>query len=165
MPSRIVIVGAGISGLSLAYRLHQKLPTAAITLLEQNSRAGGVVWTERLHGFQVENGPNGFLDTKPSTLNLCNELGLHDQLVAANPENSRNRFLFLDGKLQALPNSPLSFLRSPLLSWRGKLAFLSERFRRRRRDLPLRGHAPPPIACRSSAEASSIGRSRLQPAR
>ena len=62
-----------ISGLSLAYRLNQLLPSVEIIVLEQRDRPGGTMWTERRDGFQVEIGPNGFLDNKSSTLALCRE--------------------------------------------------------------------------------------------
>jgi len=133
MPS-VVIVGAGISGLSLAYRLQQRVPDLKITVLERRDRPGGTMWTERRDGFQVEIGPNGFLDNKSSTLDLCRDLGLGDRLLAASEAASRNRYLFLDGKLERLPNSFGSFLRSGILSWRGKLSLLAERYRARRRD-------------------------------
>lgn len=129
---RIIIVGAGISGLTVAWRLQQALPEAGITLLEMGSRPGGTLWTDRLAGFQIETGPNGFLDTKPATLALCRELGLGDCLVAASPAAARNRYLFLNGRLHLLPNSLGSFLTSKLLSWRGKVSLLWERFRRSR---------------------------------
>jgi oxygen-dependent protoporphyrinogen oxidase len=127
---RIVIVGGGISGLSLAYRLEQALPKAAVTILERDTRVGGEVWTEHHNGFTVEAGPNGFLDTKPTTLRLCRDLGLSAQLIPASDVASRNRFLFHRGRLRLLPSSPLGFLRSDILSWRGKFSILAERFRR-----------------------------------
>jgi oxygen-dependent protoporphyrinogen oxidase len=133
MPT-IAIVGAGISGLALAYRIQQARPDVEITLLEQRERSGGTVGTVRRDGFQVEIGPNGFLDTKPSTLSLCRELGLGEQLLTASESASRNRFLFLDGRLRKLPTGLVSFLFTDLLSWRGKLAILRERFRPARRD-------------------------------
>jgi oxygen-dependent protoporphyrinogen oxidase len=125
----VVIVGAGISGLALAYRLQQSRADCTVTVLEQRPRPGGTVWTERHDGFQVEHGPNGFLDTKPSTLALCRELGLAEQLLAASESASRNRFLFLRGRLRRLPTGLASLLFTDLLSWRGKLAILAERFR------------------------------------
>jgi oxygen-dependent protoporphyrinogen oxidase len=127
--SKIIIVGAGISGLALAYRLNQLLPSADLTVLERSSRPGGTMWTERRDGYQVEVGPNGFLDSKPSTMDLCRELGLGEHLMAAG-EAARNRYLFLNDKLVALPSSLVGFLRTSLLSWRGKLSVLAERFRR-----------------------------------
>jgi oxygen-dependent protoporphyrinogen oxidase len=129
---RVVIVGAGISGLALAFRLRQAIPPVEVILLEQQDRPGGTVWTERRAGFQVEVGPNGFLDSKLSTMALCRDLGLQDRLVPASEAASRNRYLFLNGKLQPLPASFADFLKSGLLSWQGKLSLLAERFRPRR---------------------------------
>jgi oxygen-dependent protoporphyrinogen oxidase len=131
---KVVIVGAGISGLALAYRLQASSPGAEITVLEQRDRPGGCAWTERREGFQVEIGPNGFLDSKPTTTALCRDLGLEKRLMAASEASGRNRYLFLDGELRPLPGSFGAFLKSDLLSWRGKLGFLAERFRPARRD-------------------------------
>jgi oxygen-dependent protoporphyrinogen oxidase len=127
---KVIVIGAGISGLTVAYRLQQLMPHTEITVFEQNQRPGGTVWTQQREGFCLEAGPNGFLDTKPTTLELCRELGLHDQLVSASDAAARNRFLFVHGRLKLLPNSLASFLASDLLSWRGKISLLAERFRR-----------------------------------
>ena len=115
------VIGAGISGLALAYRLQQKVPSAELTLLEQAARPGGTCWTKRRDGFQVEIGPNGFLDSKPTTIGLCRDLGLGTRLLPATEAAARNRYLFLDGRLRPLPGGPAAFLRSDLLSWRGGL--------------------------------------------
>jgi protoporphyrinogen/coproporphyrinogen III oxidase len=133
--SRVVIVGGGISGLALAYRLEQLAPSAEVTVLERCDRVGGTVGTIERDGFRVEMGPNGFLDNNPSTLILCRDLGLGDRLVPASESARRNRFLFLKGRLRKLPTGLLSFLSSGVLSWRGKLALLTERFRRPLPDL------------------------------
>src|SRR5439155_10183308 len=106
---KVVIVGAGISGLSVAYRLARGTPGVDVTVLEQRDRPGGTVWTERRDGFQVEVGANGFLDSKPSTLTLCRDLGLGDRLVPASEDSARNRYLFLRGRLHRLPASPGGF--------------------------------------------------------
>jgi oxygen-dependent protoporphyrinogen oxidase len=133
---KVVIVGAGISGLAIAYRLQEAAPHLEITLLEERTRPGGTVWTDRHEGFQVETGANGFLDSNPSTIALSRDLGLGDRLVPASEAAAKNRYLFLGGRLRPLPGSLGAFLRTDLLSWRGKLAFLAERFRRRRRSGP-----------------------------
>lgn len=125
----VLIIGAGISGLSLAFRLQQLTSDIAITVLEQDDRPGGTAWTLRENGFQVEIGPNGFLDTKPTTVNLARDVGLGDKLLPANDEAGRNRFLLLAGKLKLLPGSLPGLLRSDLLSWRGKIALFLERVR------------------------------------
>jgi protoporphyrinogen/coproporphyrinogen III oxidase len=131
---RVVVVGAGVSGLAVAYRLQERLPGADIVVLEQAGRPGGTAWTVREQGFQVEIGPNGFLDTKPTTVQLCRDLGLGGQLTSASDAAARNRFLFLGDKLRLLPRGPGDLLRTDLLSWRGKLSLLYERFRRARTD-------------------------------
>src|ERR1700722_10691106 len=107
---RILILGAGISGLTVAYRLQQALPHADITVLEARDRPGGTIWTARQDGFRVEIGPNGFLDSKPTTVQLCRDLGLGEQLVAARGAAAKNRFLLVDGQLKRLPGGLLSFL-------------------------------------------------------
>src|SRR5262249_52927906 len=94
--SRVVIVGAGISGLAIAFRLQQAIPSCDITILEQAQRPGGAVWTERQEGFQIEFGPNGFLDSKSSTIALCRDLGIADRLIPASEAAGRNRYLFFN---------------------------------------------------------------------
>jgi oxygen-dependent protoporphyrinogen oxidase len=131
---KILIIGAGISGLAAAYRLQQRLPAAEITVLEQQSRPGGTVWTERHAGFQIEIGANGFLDTKPTTVDLCRDLGLGDRLVSASEAAGKNRYLLIDGRLRPLPSGLGSFLVSDLLSWRAKVSLFWERFRQQRQD-------------------------------
>jgi oxygen-dependent protoporphyrinogen oxidase len=132
--NKVIIIGAGISGLALAFRLRQAVPALDLLVLEQRDRPGGTMWTERRDGFQVEIGPNGFLDSKPSTVALCKDLGLGERLVSASEAAGRNRYLFLGGKLKALPAGLGDLVRTDLLSWRGKLALLTEPFRSRRRE-------------------------------
>ncbi len=133
--TRVIIVGGGISGLTLAHRLEQLAPDIEVVLLERQPRTGGVIDTVERDGYRVETGPNGFLDNNPATFDLCQELNLANRLVPASESARRNRFLFLDGELKKLPSSLWSFLTSDALSWRGKFALLTERFRHRRLDL------------------------------
>src|SRR5581483_11433715 len=126
---RILIIGGSISGLTLAYRLEQRLPAAEVLVLEQQTRVGGTIETVSRAGYRVEAGPNGFLDTKPATVDLCREIGLGERLTPASEAAGRNRFLLLHGRLCRLPSGFLSFLTSDVLSWRAKLRLLTERFR------------------------------------
>src|SRR5215213_145244 len=130
-PPRVVIVGGGLSGLALGYRLRERVPDVQLAVLEKQSRPGGNIVTVDRDGFRVEGGPNGVFDAKPFTLQLCHDLGLGERLIAASEESRRHRYLLLDGRLRALPNSLWSFLRSPVLSWRAKLSLLTEKYRRR----------------------------------
>ena len=120
---KIAIIGGGISGLTAAYILTSSKPDLEVTVFESDSRAGGKIWSEQAEGYLCEKGPNGFLDNKPRTLELCKRLAIDP--VRSN-ENSKKRFIFSEGRLKALPESPGSFLKSDLLSWPGKLRLLGE---------------------------------------
>lgn len=128
--SDVIIVGAGISGLSLAFQLRKRQPNWNILLLEAGTRCGGTIWTEYDQGFLVEYGPNGFLANKTSTLELIRDLDLESELVCAN-EAAANRYVFDGHKLYRLPTGPLSLLRFPMLAWTSKWVILTERWRRR----------------------------------
>lgn len=128
---RVIVVGAGISGLATAYRLSRACPDLDVRVLESSPRVGGNIRTERSEGFVAEAGPNGFLDGVSSTVDLARELGLGARLIAASEGARKNRYLFLHDAIQPLPGGIGSFLRSPLLSWRGKVRLLMEPFVRR----------------------------------
>ena len=131
--TRVVVVGAGLSGLAVAFRLKSRLSGVQLTILEARDRPGGNVGTVERDGFRVEIGPNGFLDNKPGTLNLCRDLGIADKVIAASEGSRKNRYVFVRDQLHKLPGSPRDILTTPLLSAKGKLALLAEPFRRRRR--------------------------------
>jgi len=122
---KIVIVGGGVSGLSLAYFILRKDPSADVTVFESEQRLGGKIWTELDSGFLCEGGVNGFLDNRPRTLELSAMLGLSP--LRSN-DASRRRFIFSDRKLQRLPESPPAFLTSGLLSIAGRLRVMAEPF-------------------------------------
>ena len=126
---KVVIVGAGISGLTTAYALLNSFQFSVlssqfdVTVYEADSRPGGKIWSDKTDDFLCEKGVNGFLDNKPKTLQLCGYLGLEP---LKSSDNARRRFIFSSGKLNQLSESPLSFLKSDLISWRGKLRMIYE---------------------------------------
>jgi len=122
---RIAIIGGGISGLSLAWFLLEKDPAADITIFESEQRPGGKIWTERAEGFLCEWGVNGFLDNRPKTLELSKKLALEPM---RSNDASRKRFIFSNGVLHRLPESPPAFLLSKLLSLPGRLRVMAEPF-------------------------------------
>lgn len=122
---RIVIIGGGISGLSLAFLLKRARPGIDIIVLEAGSRPGGKIWSDRKDGFLCESGVNGFLDNRPKTLELASLLSLNP--LRSN-DNSRRRFVFSGGRLKLIPESPISFLTSDILSLKGRLRVLLEIF-------------------------------------
>ncbi len=125
MGTETVIIGGGISGLSLAYFLLKKNPKADIKIIEAEERVGGKIVTENASGFLCEGGVNGFLPTKPSTLNLARQLNLNP---IKGSESSKVRYILIDGKLTRVPDNPVKFFLSPLLSFKGKLRMIKEYF-------------------------------------
>lgn len=121
----LVIIGGGISGLSLAYFLLEQKPSLDIIILESEKRAGGKIWTDKVDGFLCESGVNGFLDNRPRTLELVAKLALSP---LKSSEDARKRFIFSDGKLHRLPESPVSFFSSNLLTLHGRLRIIWEIF-------------------------------------
>jgi protoporphyrinogen/coproporphyrinogen III oxidase len=81
-PPRIAVVGAGISGLTAAYRLRTLLgPAAQIMLVEGSRRLGGALRTVELAGLPLDVGAEAFLVRRPEAVRLIEELGLDGQLV------------------------------------------------------------------------------------
>lgn len=130
---RVVIVGAGIAGLSTARAVRVQAPDAEIIVLEASARAGGNIRTERIDGYTCEGGPDGFLDNAPATLAFVEDVGLTPALLPSRDE-ARQRFIFRHGRLNEVPLSPLALLRTQLLSTTSKVRVACEPFTR---------HAPP----------------------
>jgi oxygen-dependent protoporphyrinogen oxidase len=130
-PLRVVVVGAGVSGLAIAFEIAERAERferpVELLCLDAASRAGGHIQSERRNGFLCEWGPTGFLDNAPATLTLVRRLALEQDMLPAN-EGAGHRFLYRRGALRALPNSPGAFLRSRILSWPGKLRVACEGF-------------------------------------
>jgi oxygen-dependent protoporphyrinogen oxidase len=109
--SPVVIIGAGISGLSAAYELHRRGVTPIV--LEASDRAGGLILTEREGPFVLDAGPDSILATKPGGTTLCEELGLSGRLISTTPP--RTSYVLRSGRLHPLPRPAVLGLP---LTWR-----------------------------------------------
>ena len=111
---RVIILGAGISGLSTAWYLSRTGLPLEITILEKSSRAGGWMHTDHTTGFHFEKGPRTFkVDKSPSTMRLVAELGLQKELIWSEAK-PHHRYLWHEGELHRFPTNPISFLFSPI---------------------------------------------------
>jgi oxygen-dependent protoporphyrinogen oxidase len=131
MQKSVAIIGSGVSGLAVAYELLQcaeKLDLGLrVACLENQDRPGGNIRSERLDEFLCEWGPNGFLDNVPATLDLVRRLGLRERMIRAEGQAER-RFIFRAGRLRQVPTAPAAFLKSDVLSFKGKLRVFGEPF-------------------------------------
>lgn len=121
---KVVIIGAGISGLACAFRLKQSgiLPL----VLEAGDRPGGVIETMRRDGFLFEAGPQ-CPRFPPSVWSLLRDLNLESEFLPGNPK--AKRYIFRNGRLHRAPFSPLDLLTTTLLSFASKFRILTEVFR------------------------------------
>lgn len=143
--SRIAIIGGGISGLSAALRVHELATEqnrdVRITLFENSDRLGGVLRTERIGEYLVEHAADMWITNKPEANGLCERLGLADRLIPTDAKFRKSLVLrggkaypVPEGFQLMVPEQAWPMLRSPLLSWCGKLRLLGEAFVRSRRD-------------------------------
>ncbi|MFN7961935.1 MAG: protoporphyrinogen oxidase [Thermoanaerobaculia bacterium] len=119
----VLVIGAGISGLALAW--HLRRGGTRVAVLEREERVGGALLTLRRDGFLFELGPNTVVAGSGALERLLSGLGLEAEMVAAKPQ-AKKRYLWHQGRLQALPASPFALLASPLLSRRARLRLLRE---------------------------------------
>jgi oxygen-dependent protoporphyrinogen oxidase len=124
MKVETIIIGAGISGLSTAHFLSKK--SNDFLLIESEKNVGGIISTEKKSGFLCENGPNTVLLNNDAIEELIKDCGLFEDIIFPNEKAKKNRFVFHQSKIQALPSSPLQIFTTPLLSFWDKIKFLLE---------------------------------------
>ncbi|HEX3155285.1 MAG TPA: protoporphyrinogen oxidase [Candidatus Angelobacter sp.] len=141
---RIAIIGGGIAGVSAAFYLEKARRAGANLqwiLFEKSERLGGVIQTEQRDGFVIEAGPDSFLSVKPDASQLCQELGIGNQLIASS-DATRKTYILVKGQLVPIPHG-LEFMvptrvwpmaTTPLFSFSTKLRMAAELFSAVRTD-------------------------------
>jgi len=118
-----LVVGAGISGLTTAFRLARSGWRVAV--VEATGRVGGAMETYTDGPWRFELGPNTVVENHESVGRLIRDAGLEGEKIVAAP-TAKRRYLYKGGQLVALPSGPASFLASPLFPLRAKLRLLKE---------------------------------------
>lgn len=121
----VIVVGAGLSGLTTAFRLARRGWQVAV--VEAAERPGGVIGSRRREGVLYEQGPNSGLDTTPLIDELLGAAGIKSERLDASAAAAK-RYILRGGALVAMPTSPGAFFGTPLFSWRAKLGLLREPF-------------------------------------
>ncbi|MEP6597993.1 MAG: protoporphyrinogen oxidase [Actinomycetota bacterium] len=79
---RVVVVGAGISGLAAAWDVSRRHPEADVVVLEAADRVGGKLRVAQVAGLPVDVGAEALLTRRPEGVQLIRELGVDDRLIA-----------------------------------------------------------------------------------
>jgi oxygen-dependent protoporphyrinogen oxidase len=94
--TRVVVVGAGITGLAAAYEWRRRRPDDEIVVLEAGDRIGGKLHRIELAGHWYDTGPEAVLARVPEAVRLVEDLGLADELVA--PATTSASVVLPDGR-------------------------------------------------------------------
>jgi len=119
--TRVVVLGAGIAGLTAAFR---RASTGETIVLEAGPRAGGSIRTIREDGFTLECGPNT-LRTSEAAERLLLDLGLEREAVAA--DSKAPRWIVRGGSPRAVVPGPAALF-NKVFTTAGKLRLLKEPF-------------------------------------
>ena len=122
----VLIIGAGIAGLSIAYELQQQ--QVPYLVLEASDHTGGVMKSLREKGFELDAGANT-IAASPEMLAFFHQLGLEDEILQATAA-SKHRFLVRNNQLHAVSPHPFKIMGSPYLSRGSKWRLFTERFRK-----------------------------------
>ncbi len=113
---KVVVVGAGLSGLAAAYRLQEA--GIQVEVVEATGRAGGRCGVLRKQGFLVDTGPEISAASYHRFFALARAAGLADDIVSCSRVVSSLR----DGRMIDIDSqNPLSLIFTPLLSWKAEL--------------------------------------------
>uniref|UniRef100_K3X4B1 Cilia- and flagella-associated protein 91 n=1 Tax=Globisporangium ultimum (strain ATCC 200006 / CBS 805.95 / DAOM BR144) TaxID=431595 RepID=K3X4B1_GLOUD len=116
----LVVLGGGISGLSLAYFLRralqqQQAPPARIRVVDAAPHAGGWIRTAKRSEFLFEEGPRGFRPSRNGAeiLRLVEELGLQRDMRTVDAA-AKSRYVLRNGHVEKLPSNVREILTWPL---------------------------------------------------
>jgi oxygen-dependent protoporphyrinogen oxidase len=118
---RVIVIGAGVSGLSAAWRLQQL--GHSVTVLESENHVGGKTTAYRRDGFTLNSGATVLGASYTSMQAIAKELGVESQILKIKPTIGvyavpEEKVHWLRG---APPGALIDFIRTPLLSWKSKL--------------------------------------------
>ena len=120
----IIIIGAGITGLTLGFLLKQQ--GISFTILEKKQRSGGIILSHEQDGYFFDIGPHSAV-LDEATEKFIEQCGLKNEILF--PEQSANRrFILRNNLLHELKPHPVNFIATSLLSAKGKLRLFAEPF-------------------------------------
>ncbi len=126
MSRGVVVIGAGLAGLSCALRLHAA--GVDVSVREKSHRVGGRVTTDVVHGFSCDVGFQLVNPAYPALARVLDEIGaglraLEMRSFGAGVVVATHRGRAVLGDPRRLPSATLSSLTAPVGSLREKVAF------------------------------------------
>lgn len=122
----IVIIGAGLTGLTTAFALRNK--NRNVTILERADKVGGQIQSHHVNGFVFESGPNTGVVKYPEVMDLFHSLNGSCKLEIAQA-SAKRRLIWKGNKFHELPSGLISAITTPLFTTYDKLRILTEPFR------------------------------------
>jgi oxygen-dependent protoporphyrinogen oxidase len=120
---KIAVVGGGLAGLSVAWRLRQRHD---VVVFESAGSVGGNVRSQRYGEYVFDLGPNGYMSNATQIAQLVDETGLRERAVSA--QAAAKRYIYWNERLHPVPVKPPQALATQLVSPLGKLAALRDLF-------------------------------------
>jgi oxygen-dependent protoporphyrinogen oxidase len=120
-----LVLGGGVSGLTLAHELATSGKDLRIGLVEAQSQVGGCAQSVHQEGYLFEKGPFNLLVRDPLFEDLLVRLGNRVEVVSPSAKAKR-RDLLLGGRLRKLPGSLVEAITTPILTFPQKIRVLLE---------------------------------------
>ncbi|MCD8178210.1 MAG: protoporphyrinogen oxidase [Tannerellaceae bacterium] len=127
----IVIIGAGLTGLTAAFHLRRK--GVKVLVLEREERIGGQIRTFNTEDFVFESGPNTGAVSHPEVAELFQLLAPDCELETAK-EEAKRRLIWKGNHFHELPCGLIGGVTTPLFSWYDKFRIWGEPFRAKGTD-------------------------------
>jgi len=156
--ARVIVVGAGISGLTCAHRIAERHPEAEVVVLDAGARPGGKIRTSIIDGIVVDEAADAFLARVPSAIDLCRELGLDDQFVTP---AERRAFVYRHGALHRFPEGIVLGVPTDLDALRASGLISEAGLERAAMDLDPEADLPPGPAAGEDETVGELVRRRL----
>lgn len=130
MSARVVVAGAGLTGLVLAKSLRER--GADVVVVDERGEPGGNIRTRIVPArgggrWLLELGPNSFGDAQAPIMAQVRDAGLAERMVRTSSDAER-RWIFRSGRLVEVPSKPQRFLLAPLLPVSGRIRLVGEMF-------------------------------------
>ncbi|KAK8574394.1 hypothetical protein V6N12_062088 [Hibiscus sabdariffa] len=121
---RVAVIGAGVSGLSAAYKL--KSQGLHVTVFEAEERAGGKLRSVSREGLIWDEGANTMTESEIEVRSLFDDLGIQDKQQVPIAQNKR--YIVRNGVPVLLPSNPIALFTSNILSAKSKFQIILEPF-------------------------------------